>query len=225
MDPQAQQSPAPPPRARWLGATVAVAAVALWGAVSWWAAPGLRTPDPQLAHGAEASLIAAPRDDHALDESQLTLAQEQVRDLHAAFGHEELARQARACFRRLEREPSGRLLDYCVALDTYSLAIHRGLGPAARRQDADWYADARSRHRMAAETVLMGRGDADARMGELYRLVQIDVSPPRPVPKKVQTASPKIKARRNATSTRVYAEQNPAPRRTRAWNAGMSKSF
>lgn len=227
MDPQPQQSPSPPRRARWLGATVAVAAVGLWGAVSWWAAPNLRTPDPKLAQAPQVALTAARHDDRTLDEGQIALAREQVRDIHAAFGPEELARQAGACFRRLEREPTGPLLDYCVALDTYGLAIHRGLTPAARRQDDAWYADAKARHRKAAETVLMGRGDPDVRMGELYRLVQIEVSPPPPPPKVkvVRAAAPKVKARRYATSPRVYAERNPEPHRQRAWNAGMSKSF
>ncbi|MCR5877191.1 hypothetical protein [Phenylobacterium sp. J367] len=110
------------------------------------------TPRPDLIQTASASA----------DPAQVRRAYEQFQVTYADLGVEGLEAFSRSCAQALARDP--RIIDYCVAFDTFAGAVASG---------APWFGDADGRHVELAQAALPAGVDAPARIAEVRRLTRL----------------------------------------------------
>ena len=126
---------------------------------------------PNLSMDGGGRREAAPPVAEPPSEAQVSRAFERVRDIYNARGAPALASEGAACFAALDREPSYRQLDFCLAFDSFASGVAEAVGPGSA-DAATYFNEATVRHIRALDAVGASQREARERIQAVSRLAQ-----------------------------------------------------
>ena len=145
-------------------ALAAVACIALFSVQDLLVA---RAPNLSLDGGGRRE--APPPAAEPPSEAQVNRAFTRVRDIFDARGAPALASEGEACFAALEREPSYRQLDFCLAFDAFASGVAQAAG-AGSADAASYFNEGTVRHIRALDAVGASQREARDRIVAISRL-------------------------------------------------------